>query len=185
MIYNVVQLDWGVCMELLKEIVRKQGINFAGKTVYREAVRGVNIKDRTLLMIYSSKDGDYKFPGGGVDAGETYETALVREIREECGATVLSFNAELGKVIEFDVPIIEENYDVFKMVSFYYICEVNPNFGEQSLDQYEKDLGFEPIWVDISKAISTNQMLIDSNNFPRWTPRETFVLKYVKEKFRL
>lgn len=135
-------------------------------------------------MIYSSKDGDYKFPGGGVGIGETYESALIREISEECGATVLSINDELGKVIEFDIPI-EEDYDVFKMVSFYYICEIDPNFGDQSLDQYEKDLGFKPIWIDIDKAISINQMLIDSNNFPQWTPRETFVLENIKEKFGL
>ena len=169
-------------MKLLKEIIRKQGINFDGKTIYREAVRGVIFRNRALLMVYSPKNGDYKFPGGGVDTGETHETAIVREIREECGAKVLSINDELGKVIEFDIPI-EEDYDVFKMVSFYYICEVDPDFGEQSLDQYEKDLGFTPIWVDIDKAILTNKMLIDSNNFPRWTPREIFVLEYIKEKF--
>lgn len=171
-------------MKLLKKIVRKQGINFDGKTIYREAVRGVIIKDKTLLMIYSSKDGDYKFPGGGIDTGETHETALVREVSEECGATVLTINDELGKVIEFDIPI-EANYDVFEMVSLYYLCEIDPNLGEQSLDQYEKDLGFTPVWMDIDKVISKNQMLIDSNNFPRWTPRELFVLKHIKEKFRL
>jgi len=171
-------------MKLLKEIIRKPGINFEGKTIYREAVRGIVFKGKTLLMIYSTKDGDYKFPGGGIDLGETYETALAREIREECGAKVLSINDELGKIIEFDIPI-EENYDVFKMVSFYYICEVDLDFGEQSLDQYEKDLGFTPVWVDIDKAISANQMLIDSKNFPRWTPRELFALEYIKEKFRL
>jgi hypothetical protein len=70
------------------------------------------------------------------------------------------------------------------MVSFYYLCEIDSNFGEQSLDQYEKDLGFTPTWVDIDKAISTNQMLIDSNIFPRWTPRKLFVLKHIK-KLRL
>lgn len=138
-------------MKLLKEIMRKQGINLAGKTIYREAVRGVIIKDRTLLLIYSEKDGDYKFPGGGVDKGETHESALVREISEECGAKVLSINEELGKVVEYDKPV-EEDYDTYKMESFYYLCEVDPNLGEQSLDQYEKDLGFIPVWVDIDKA---------------------------------
>lgn len=166
-------------MRMLKEIVRKRDINFNGKTIYREAVRGVIIRKRDLLMVYSSKNGDYKFPGGGIDTGETYEAALVREVSEECGARVLSINDELGKVIEFDIPI-EENYDVFKMVSFYYICEVDLNLGEQSLDQYEKDLDFKPIWIDIDKAISTNRTLIDSKNYPRWTPRETFVLEHIK-----
>ena len=59
-------------MKLLKEIVSKQGINFDGKTIYREAVRGVIIKGKPLLMIYSPKDGDYKFPGGGIDTGERH-----------------------------------------------------------------------------------------------------------------
>lgn len=135
-------------------------------------------------MIYSSKNGAYKFPGGGVDIGENYETTLIREVSEECGATVLSINDELGRVIEYDIPK-EKDYDVFKMVSFYYICEVDPSLGEQSLEQYEKDLGFTPIWVDIDKAILANQLLIDSNNFMRWTPRETFMLKYIKEEFGL
>lgn len=119
-------------MKLLMEIIRKQGINFNGKTIYRETVRGVIIKDQTLLMIYS-KDGDYKFLGGGINQGETHETALMREIKEECGATVLSINDELGKVIEFDIPI-EENDDVFKIVSFYYLCDIDSNFSKQALE---------------------------------------------------
>lgn len=49
-------------MKILKEIVRKQGINFDGETIYRVAVKGVIIKGKTLLMIYLLKDGDYKFP---------------------------------------------------------------------------------------------------------------------------
>lgn len=51
--------------------------------IFREAVRGIIKHENKLLMVYSSKDGDYKFPGGGVDVGETHEEALVREIREE------------------------------------------------------------------------------------------------------
>lgn len=35
-------IGWdGNWMKLLKEIIRKQGINFDEKTIYREAVRGV------------------------------------------------------------------------------------------------------------------------------------------------
>jgi len=171
-------------VKLLKEIMRKQGLILNGKTFYREAVRGVILKDRTLLMIYSTKEGDYKFPGGGIEAGETHETALVREVKEECGATVLSINDELGKVVEYDIPL-EKEYDVSRRISYYYICEIDSSLGEQSLDQYEKDLGFIPVWVDIDKAIQTNKMLIEANNCPRWTPREAFVLEHIKEKFGL
>ena len=62
---------------------------------------------------------------------------------------------------------------------------IGPNFGEQSLDQYEKDLGFTPEWVDIDEAISTNKKVIDSESFPRWTPRELFVLEYIKDTLQL
>lgn len=171
-------------MRLLKKMIRNPGINSDGRMIFREAVRGVILKGRTILMIFSSKDGDYKFPGGGVDAGERYEDALAREISEECGAKVLSIKGELGKVIEYDKPA-EEDYDVFKMISYYYLCEVDPDFGEQSLDQYEKDLGFTPVWVDIDEAIRKNQILVDSGSFQRWTPRELFVLKYIKKYFKL
>lgn len=71
------------------------------------------------------------------------------------------------------------------MISTYYLCEVNPIFGKRTLDQYEEDLGFTPVWVDINEAISTNEKLIDSNLFPRWTPRELYVLEYIKDKFKL
>lgn len=171
-------------MKLLMEIIRKQGINLEGKTICREAARGVILKGRSLLMIHSLKDGDFKFPGGGIKTGETHENALVREIKEESGAIVLSIIDELGKVIEFDIPA-EKDYDCFKMVSYYYICEVAQNLGEQSLDQYEKDLGFTPEWVDIDEAISTNKKVIDSESFPRWTPRELFVLEYIKDTLQL
>lgn len=166
-------------MKLLKKVIRQEGINLEGKTIYRDAVRGVIIKGKKILMIYRAKSGDYKFPGGGVEEGETYEEALVREIKEETGATILSIKGELGKVIEYGIPR-EEDYDVFKMTSFYYFCEVDDELGEQSLEQVEKDQGFEPVWIDIDEAILVNQGFIDSNNFARWTPRETFILKYIK-----
>ncbi|MGI6717163.1 MAG: NUDIX domain-containing protein [Eubacteriales bacterium] len=172
-------------MELLKEFIRNKAItDLNGKTYYRKAVRGVIIKDNKLLMVYSAKDGDYKFPGGGVKEGETLMAALAREVNEESGAKVISVNGELGRVIEFDLSIKAE-YDIFKMESFYYICDVSPDFGSQSLDDYEQELGFTPVWVDIDEAISVNQALICSDKHPRWTPRETFMLGFIKDKFML
>lgn len=171
-------------MKLLKEIMRKQGVNTVGRTISREAVRGVILKGKSLLLVYSTNVGDYKFPGGGVDEGESYEYALVREIKEECGADVLSIIGELGKVIEYDMPV-EADYDVFKRISYYYMCDVDSNFGRQSLDDYEKALGLIPVWVDIDMAIKENKVLMETDPCPGWVQRETYVLEYIKERFHL
>ena len=167
-------------MKILTEIHRSSGINTAGKTVHRTAVRAVILRGRDLLMVYSSNAGDYKFPGGGLDVGESHEQALARELREECGASLLSVDGELGAVIEYKIPM-EAEFDVFKMTSYYYFCQAGDGFGAQKLDEYEKDLGFKPVWVNIEDAISTNQSQITSDNIPDWLEREIFVLEYLKQ----
>lgn len=171
-------------MRLLKEIYRNDNLDLLGKTVFREAVRGIIKKGNKLLMVHSSKEGDYKFPGGGINDGETHEEALVREIREECGARVLDISSDFGKVIEYGKPK-EKDYDVFKMVSYYYVCNVDPVLGEKSLDDYEEKLGFEPAWIDIDSAIEANKAIISTkkHNVPKWTQRELFVLELLKEEF--
>lgn len=171
-------------LRLLKEIYRKDNLNLSGRTICREAVRGIILQGNRLLMVYSSKIGDYKFPGGGVEAGETHEEALVREIREECGAEVTAIRSGFGKIIEYMKPQ-EKEYDVFKMTSYYYFCDAGPVLGEQDLDDYEEKLGFRPVWVDIDTAIEANKAVIGTQKHeaPRWTRREIFVLELLKKEF--
>lgn len=76
-------------MQLLAEIHRSNGVNIHGRTIHRHAVRAVIFRGQELLMIHSTKVGDYKFPGGGVDRDETHEQALIREVKEECGMSLL------------------------------------------------------------------------------------------------
>jgi 8-oxo-dGTP pyrophosphatase MutT (NUDIX family) len=171
-------------MSILAEIHRRPGMNIKGKTIYRTAVRGVILRGRSLLMIYSSNVGDYKFPGGGVSQGETHAQALAREIQEECGMSVAHIAAEIGAVVEYNVTM-ESNYDVFKMTSHYYLCNVEDGFGIQKLDAYEQDLGFQPVWIDIEDAIQGNKTLLDSNKTPEWLRREIFVLKYIQQNLLL
>jgi 8-oxo-dGTP pyrophosphatase MutT (NUDIX family) len=142
-------------------------------------VRAVIRRGRELLMVYSANVGDYKFPGGGVDDGESHEQALAREVREECGASLLSVDGELGAIIEYNFAK-EKDFDVFKMTSHYYFCHAGDDFGAQTLDDYERDLDFKPVWVDIDFAISTNQSLLDSDKPPEWLKREIFVLQHIR-----
>jgi len=166
-------------MKILTEIHRAEGININGKTIHRTAVRAVILRGRDLLLVFSSTVGDYKFPGGGVDDGESHEQALRREVREECGTSLVEFGESLGAVIEYNFAI-ETDYDVFKMTSHYYFCQAGNDFGTQKLDEYEKDLGFKPVWINIEDAISTNQSLFSSDKTPEWLGRELFVLEHIR-----
>jgi len=166
-------------MSILTEIHRDKGIDTNGKTISRTAVRAVIQRGRNLLMVYSANMGDYKFPGGGVDDDESHEQALARELREECGATLLSVDSELGAIIEYKFAE-DEGFDVFRMTSHYYFCKIKDGLAEQKLDDYEADLGFKPVWVDIDDAISTNQSLLNSDKIPEWLNRELFILNRIQ-----
>ena len=59
-----------------------------GYKVIRPSVRGILIRDGKILMVHSLKYDYYKFPGGGIEAGESLPEALCREVREESGMKV-------------------------------------------------------------------------------------------------
>lgn len=170
-------------MKLLQEIVRHPGLNFQGRTLQRKAVRAIILKDRKLLMVYSAKKGDYKFPGGGLNSGETHRQALARELLEECGASISEIGLAFGKIIEYALPH-EADYTVFKMTSYYYLCQVDAIFQEQQLEQYEAKLGFQPVWIDLDEALCANQAILSANHAESsaWVKRETFMLEQIKQK---
>ena len=168
-------------MELLETIYRDEKANPEGKTFLREAVRGIIFREEKLLMIYSTVNGDYKFPGGGVDRGESHLETLRRELREESGAMLTQVTGELGKVVELAIAM-DEGFETFKMNSYYYFCEITGNLGSPNLEDYEEELGFRPEWVDIDTALEKNKMVLaESNPAPRWTRRESFILSLLKE----
>lgn len=60
---------------------------------------------------YGEYRGDWEFPGGKLEPGESAEQALVREIREELDVTV-----EVGrllKTVEYDYPAFHLSMDCF------------------------------------------------------------------------
>jgi 8-oxo-dGTP diphosphatase len=169
-------------MQPLAEIHRSKGVNIHGRTIHRHAVRAVILRGHELLMIHSTKVGDYKFPGGGVDQNESHGQALIREVREECGMSLLHVGDEICRVIEYDLPM-EQEYDAFKMTSYYYQCKVQDGFGSQKLDDYEVDLGFEPVWITLDRAMELNRVLLNVHHPPKWLDREVLVLEHLKQNF--
>lgn len=135
-------------------------------------------------MVYSPVNGDYKFPGGGVKKNENPEYALKREVQEECGMDLIRVLQGIGCIVEYAIPQ-KRNFDVFKMTSSYYLCEVDSKGFQQRLDSYEEELGFQPAWIDIETAIQTNKAVLqgETKRPPQWTAREVFMLEYLKEYF--
>jgi 8-oxo-dGTP diphosphatase len=168
-------------MKILTEIFRDPELDIHGKMDHRAAVRAVVIRGGKLLMVYSPVNGDYKFPGGGVDESENHDVALKREVAEECGMNLIRILHGIGCVVEYALPM-KTAFDVFKMTSSYYLCEIDSTIKEQRLDLYEEELGFQPAWVDIDVAIQANKAVLRSETKkpPDWTAREVFMLEYIQ-----
>jgi 8-oxo-dGTP diphosphatase len=170
-------------MKLLKEIYRNDNLNLGGRTLVRESARAIILRGHELLLVYASLEGGYKFPGGGVEPGETHDETLAREIQEECGARLSQILREYGMVIEYKLPF-EPEFDVFKMISRYYVCQVTECLVEPRLDDYERQLGYCPQWVPVQDAIHANHRLssLAGGDVPGWIVRETYILNLIGDQ---
>lgn len=148
------------------------------KVTYREAVRGVVLKDRDLILMVHTSKGDYKFPGGGVEDGEDHLCALIREFREETGFEISETIKPVGIITE-QKPDVFEKDAYFVMKSYYYACKITGENGIQNLDQYEKELDFKAVYVPIKEAYIRNKELLESGttDINTWVERETLCLK--------
>lgn len=155
------------------------------KTFHREAVRAVIIRGNTILMIYTNK-GDYKFPGGGIEDGETHQDAVIREVLEETGYVAEGANELIGIMVERR-PEKTDRDSVFEMTSYYYLSNVSDRQVNQKLDEYEAELEFKPTWISIEEAILENQRVLNNNqtqNINIWVERELFALEKLKSFVR-
>ncbi len=132
-------------------------------------------------MVYSSRKEDYKFPGGGIEEGETHFSALLREIREECGATIKGIAGKLGFIVEYK-KARDPGFDLFQMNSYYYFCSIEPVIKEQKLDCYEQELGLEPVWIAPEEALACNLEILRSqpDSCNPWVEREILILQKLK-----
>lgn len=81
-----------------------------------EVVAAIIVRDGAVLATqrgYGEFEGWWEFPGGKVDAGETPEQALVREIREELNAPI---------VVGDYLCTAEHDYETFHLSMRCYVC---------------------------------------------------------------
>jgi 8-oxo-dGTP pyrophosphatase MutT (NUDIX family) len=121
----------------------------------RHSARSIIINENKVAMVYSMKFDYYKFPGGGIENGESNIEALIRETFEETGLSIIPTSIqEYGYVHRIQKG---EKEAVFIQDNYYYLCNVETTVGLQQLDVYEAEENFTLIYIDPKIAINTNR----------------------------
>ena len=87
-----------------------------GERKHIDVVAGAILRDGKVFGAcrgYGTYAGTWEFAGGKVEAGETHEAALVREIREELSVEV---------AVERLLGIVDHDYPEYHMNMRLYIC---------------------------------------------------------------
>jgi 8-oxo-dGTP diphosphatase len=168
-------------VSLIAEI-REQDIDPAAPIVdtaefqHREAVRAVVMNGLSQVALLNvSKRGFHKLPGGGIEANEDKNGALVREVLEEAGCDI-QIVAELGEVVEYR--------DEWRQVqtSFCYLAKQVGEQQQNSLTDKERKDGFEIVWA---KNLDDAVAILEADNpngydGKRIKPRDLIILKAAK-----
>lgn len=154
--------------------LNQDGLPRDGSVYRRTAARGIVFREGRLLLIHTD-GGDYKFPGGGAEPGETREGALAREMREETGCRLLGEPRLWALAHERRRGMTA---DILEMDSYYFFCQVGQEQEALRLDRYEAAEHFTPVWVELAQALRANQALADQAR--PWLQREVAVMERLK-----
>ena len=134
----------------MKELFRmdRQNYNPEGKVYRRPSARAIILKDGKVLLNYLSKFDCYEFPGGGIEAGETPERAVQREVAEETGRIVVPESVrEFGIVLRRQQDSADPD-GIFEQENYYYFCDVTDECVPRKPDGHEIRDGAEPVWAE-------------------------------------
>lgn len=142
------------------------------------AVRGIVMRDGKLAM-QCSRNGEYKIPGGGMEAGESRIQALVREVREETGLYVIEDAiVEIGEIVEMRRDIFD-SAKKYICHSFFYYCEVEKERQDAlKLTASEVAKGYELKWATPQEIYQRN-ILIEKDP---WIIRDTAFVKMLMDQ---
>ncbi|HTK03304.1 MAG TPA: NUDIX domain-containing protein [Alphaproteobacteria bacterium] len=74
---------------------------------YRKGVLGIVIDNKNKFLIAQNigyAENQWRFPGGGIENGETSEKALLRELSEELGTNKFEIIQKSKQIIKYDWP---------------------------------------------------------------------------------
>ena len=134
------------------------------------------IQNDSLALIERHRDGlhYFSFPGGGVDAGETPEQAVVREVREELGVDV--------RVLRLAAKVWFRGNPQF----FFLVEQVGGEFGTGTGDEYASDHdpargSYEPVLLSLADVTANNILpqpiaaLVVASHPEAWPAEQTVI----------
>ena len=124
----------------------------------RQTVRAIVINQDKLLVMHRNKFGHeyYALIGGAIDAGETAEHALHRELAEESGIAVT--NPRL---------VIIENAGEIYGTQYIYLCDYvsgEPALAADSEETKINTLGrnlYQPLWLSLSELADAKLLPVE------------------------
>lgn len=149
------------------------------RVLVRNSARSIIRAGGKLAMVYSRKYDYYKFPGGGIESGETPVDAMLRETREEAGLLV---RPETVREYGFVHRVEKHGEERFVQDNFYYLCEVRPQAVLPQLDDYESEEAFTLAWVAPEQVIEKNRRATNSPYPPAMLEREARVVECLLEE---
>ena len=147
----------------------------------RHSARAIIVSDGMIAMIHSLESDYYKFPGGGIEPGESRENALIRETLEETGLHVIPETIEeLGYIHRIRKSQKYED-ECFVQNNYYYFCDVTDEVSEPEYSESEQAERFEPVFVDPHIAFDANAKIPESDPAHGMAYRENIVLDFLIE----
>lgn len=145
---------WIIASRKKYEDLKEQYFNGKKDDIDAVVIAALHKQSSKLVLVKQFRiplnDYVYELPAGLIDANESIEATLERELKEETGLKLLEINEKLGRrQLYLSGGMTEESAALI-----YCTCE-----GEVSTDYLEADEDIEPILVDKEEA----KKLLESN----------------------
>lgn len=146
----------------------------------RHTVKGIAMKGNLILLLESNR-GDYTFPGGGIESGESHQETLFREVTEETGYICNVIGQNIGRVDLRRRDKYEED-KMYELISHYYLFDVTSSKQAVQLTKDEKVYELKPVWIELEEAIRRNRVFLEAGTtVDFWINQELYVMETIRD----